>query len=873
MEPFREGRYVSRSSCRGHRPSWLAAALMACCVPGFAVDAEREQRFREYDARRTAAVEQMVQRNDLLGAMARLYLAKDVETANRIIMEASLGHWLEHIPQLALYEMFNADTGHRAKLLSREATDRLREHMWECFQPKHGKPPYGQCRHSPITTPGDHWGNQNHGFVYQSWFATAAAAIGRDPKYTARFNPETHIFGYKKPADQEALTLAAYAGDLDRLWRNRLERMAKQGIWAEDAIYRCYGIASTYNLAYHSKDPVVRERASMMLDLHWLIYALHMVDGELGGAKNRFKPQYERDHFDRGLGQFYFGGQGGGFHSTEVALFGDYVPPAIAYDLLADPRKRGCFAYRERLTQFSSPGQPPRTSKYSYVTPEYVLGSYIAHELDKGPGRYQERAFNGIVFGKARSVLRLEPIVSFQSYHFMQHGPILLGRWYGNEKIGADSPWAKRYGEPPTTAKILPCEGGGVPMKPFVFEGGWLFAEAADAYFALQAAGGRCTVGSSQVSLPMQKSPFVLRAGGATEDGSFADFKKRVLASSAKFIPAWAEGRGPADVTGVRCTFTAPHFEVCSVRSKDSAAGPQDVVGVTFPAGGGVFPQVGDQGVAGLTAIQHHNVLLVRKRPGTPQQMAIRFDVSGDPKQHVERHGAWWVCQQAGAYVAVRELPRVDEFDEIIEADLEEKSPRGAGLSAPSPLVGNRLNVSADLAPVALVAGGSHTFPTREAFLASLDAYAFKIADGVVTCSFKDAKKTPATMTVGVEATAVAPTINGKPVENAWTSDAPTVFDETPTGTLGLVPLDGVHWTVTYADDRWGTMEFRPYPGLPSDQWRRIDGKPEELSGRFIDSPYLWSDYDSGIVTAEFNGRRLVLDFPKAERREGVSAP
>jgi hypothetical protein len=379
--------------------SFITAALLACCCPAFGVDDDREQRFREYDARRMKEMEKLAVRGDVIGAMARLYLDKDVDAANRIVLEADLGHWLDHIPQLALYEMFNADTGHRAKLLSREATDKLHAHMWQCFH-NHGKPPYGSCRHAPVdpNVAGEHWGNQNHGFVYQSWFATAASALGREPKYTAQFNPETHIFGYKKPADGPPLTLAAYAGDLDQLWCNRFPRMAKQGIWAEDAIYRCYGIASTYNLAYHSKNLLVRQRASMLLDLHWLIYALHMVDGQLGGAKNRFKPQYERDHFDRGLGQYYFGGQGGGFHSTEVALFGDYIPPQIAYDLLADPKSRGCFSYRERLTQFSSPGQPPRTYKYSRVTPEYVLGSYVAHDLDRGPGRYQERAFNGIVF-------------------------------------------------------------------------------------------------------------------------------------------------------------------------------------------------------------------------------------------------------------------------------------------------------------------------------------------------------------------------------------------------------------------------------------------------------------------------------------------
>ncbi len=57
-------------------------------------------------------------------------------------------------------------------------------------------------------------------------------------------------------------------------------------------------------------------------------------------------------------------------------------------------------------------------------------------------------------------------------------------------------------------------------------------------------------------------------------------------------------------------------------------------------------------------------------------------------------------------------------------------------------------------------------------------------------------------------------------------------------------------------------------PSYSIDQWRRINGKPIDIAGKVFDSPYLSSDYDSGVVTAQFNGRKLVLDFHKAERRE-----
>lgn len=479
-----------------------------------------EKHLKEYDARRMEALEKMAHKKDLGGAIARLYLNKDVETANRIIMEANLGHWTDHIPQFALYKMFNADTGNRAKLLSREATDKLHAHMWDCFQPKHGKGPWGSCRHHYPLFTGGYWGNQNHGFVFQSWFYMAATTLKDIPKYADQFDQKKNIFFLQGwPIEgMKPLTLATYGEALHQIWRDRLVWLAKQGLWAEDQVYRCYSVASTYNLAYHADDPEIRRRAAMILDLHWMIYALHMVDGQLGGAMNRFKEGYERNHFDRGLGQFYFGGEGFGFHSTEVALYGDYLPPQIAYDLLADPKKRGCFVYRERLNQFSGAGQPPPTYKYSYVTPEYVMGSYIAHDLTNGPGRYNERAFNGITFGKARAILRLEPVASFQGYQYMQNGPILLARWNGKE--------------PKPYTEIVVRENGGAPIKPVTIEDGWLFGEMGDAYFAMRPAQGQCATNKNIFTWPEAKMPLVIHAGGATEDGSFDAFKKKILSNS-----------------------------------------------------------------------------------------------------------------------------------------------------------------------------------------------------------------------------------------------------------------------------------------------------------------------------------------------------
>ncbi len=833
-----------------------------------------EEGLKGYDARRLMALDKAAQGSDLGAAVARLYLNRDVEEANRIVMGTDFEklYWESKTLVIPLYAMFNADTGSRAKLLSRAATERLREVLWHWFPMEEVRKADKMSVRNYHFLPDRPWeflGNQNHGFIYQTQTYFAADVLKGFPQYANQFDPAKHlrlgagVESYEERPDLAKITLAGFADLGAQMWRNRFLWLAKQGIWKEDMIYRSYSVRETYNLAYHAQDPIIRKRAEMILDLHWLMYALQTVDGQLGGAQNRFKPGYEGNHPDRAIGWYYFGGQRGGPEQL-APLLGEYRPPEIAFQLLQQPEKRGCFVYRERLNE-----SPPARGfyKYSYVTPEYVLGSYVAHDL-RNAGNYWERAFNGITFGRARAMLRLGPAASFQSYHCMQNGPILLARWYGTELIEADSPWAARYGDPLPTATILTRESGGAAINPVVFEGEWLFGEAGDAYYALRAAAGRCLAGKPGAALnlqmPTQKGPFVLRTGGLTEDGSFADFRKRTLASSAQFTPAWGQGQGPTNVAAVRCTFTAPHYEVCSVRTKDGLAGPLDACGVFFPQGGGIYPRLGEKGCAGVIAAQHHNVLLLRKGPDAPEDLQIRFDLSGPVEKQVTQYGPWWVGHEGSSYVAVRELPLVDELGALMDAE----SAKDEGLKPPSELVKDSLGVSKAFAPVVLVAGGADAFPSLDAFLAFVQSHKFDVREGVLTYSFPDANDNPATLTMGVNKEAAPPTVNGKAIDRTWTAQAPRIAEQTKVGTVGLLPLNGVEWSVTYADAKWGKMEFQPYAELPADQWRRIDGKPVKLPDTLFDSPYLTSDYDSGIIKAEFNGRKLTLDFNTGERTE-----
>ena len=492
------------------------------------------ERFLEFTDRRNQTLEEMAAGDSINGAIARLYLNQDIDEANRILETADFKSysWHAHFTLISLHNMFNSDDGSRAKLMSREATDKLRAHFWDTLTKDKNKP--WRIFHFMPDEPWWTWGTPNHGFVFQSYFYGVALILKDIPEYAETFDAGEMIpmiQGAEDHPELKNISLVEYAERGRQFWRNKLEWHARQGLWAEDSVYRLYDIAAAYHLALHVKDPVIRQRASMLLDLHWLIYAMHMVDDQLGGAMNRFKPHFVNNHFDRGLGSYYFGGSGGGLHSTEVAMFGDYVPPQIAYALQGDHKERGCFTYRERLTHYSpETGQPPHTWKQSYITPEYILGSYIQDLAHQGNQRYDERAFNGITFAKARAMLRLDTVNLDNGYHFMQHGPVLLGRWWG-----APTPSISLYRREKSSAEI-----GAVTA-----DGAWLFGQAGDAYYALRPAAGAFAVGKPSDPNELQRFifpedqdkriPFIVHAGGITEDGSFEQFKKKVLAGTVSY--------------------------------------------------------------------------------------------------------------------------------------------------------------------------------------------------------------------------------------------------------------------------------------------------------------------------------------------------
>lgn len=198
---------------------------------------------------------------------------------------------------------------------------------------------------------------------------------------------------------------------------------AKSGFFLEKASghYMTYTMGYLFDLHLWSGDADLKQATADLLDVIWVEWAIDQIHGVRGGAKTRYKyqpyttPEGLRDSFS-GIGQFFFGGAGNAHHSYFSTMLSDYEMPEIVWQLAFDRQALGSYAYAMRNLGESPAdyiGQPglertlvssptSRLIRYSWVTPDYILGTQMDH-----PGATQNHLsvsgrFQGLSFAEPR---------------------------------------------------------------------------------------------------------------------------------------------------------------------------------------------------------------------------------------------------------------------------------------------------------------------------------------------------------------------------------------------------------------------------------------------------------------------------------------
>ncbi len=176
-------------------------------------------------------------------------------------------------------------------------------------------------------------------------------------------------------------------------WNEYITERARKGFFLEVAStgYMRHSINFLQNIYDFVSDKDLSKRMDMFMDLIWAEWAQDQLGGVRGGAKTRWR-YHGFDSMWEGA-QFYLGGQANA-NTWYAQLVSDYEWPEIIWHMFLNRKGKGEYAYRSRKPGEEEPGlwpRPPglertmavdtesRFLRYSWVTPNYILGTQMDH--------------------------------------------------------------------------------------------------------------------------------------------------------------------------------------------------------------------------------------------------------------------------------------------------------------------------------------------------------------------------------------------------------------------------------------------------------------------------------------------------------------
>ena len=356
---------------------------------------------------------------DLLNIpFAKLWLGQDIKKVNaelhaiftsqdpQVRKEYELdGHWsLNLTPMLIqMYYTFGSKAVRMPGRLEKETEEALLELLWERTKIKND---------IVIARQSTWWmaGSENHDINAKICNLLSSQIFMHEPAYADRVYPD---LGYGSGYDYGHAGLSRQTGGRANLkdgkeylakdhyeawvdfWMKWFTGRAKRGPFIEmnSPGYMLYSLGFIQCLYDLCEDRPLRRQAGKFFDMVWADWAQDQIAGARGGARTRGligKASY--DSMTQ-FAKFLLGGPGDACHGFYELLLSDYRLPEIIWELALDREGLGCFAYLSRR-----PGEeenvwprplgnertllcdtPARYLRYSWVTPDYVLGTQMDH--------------------------------------------------------------------------------------------------------------------------------------------------------------------------------------------------------------------------------------------------------------------------------------------------------------------------------------------------------------------------------------------------------------------------------------------------------------------------------------------------------------
>ena len=306
------------------------------------------------------------------------------------------------------YSLYNATSSYFPGRLTAAAENNLVAQMWAYARP------YARIAEAPNTW--NIYDSENHDAEAKSFYFLAAQIFSHRADYRGR-----------EYADKS--TVAQQYKAWHDHWSNYFDERAKKGLFIEKGSpgYHGYTLQAILNIYNFADDPVLRQKAGMILDLDFAGYAQEEFNGVWGGPKSR---SYPADGYDgatdsmTNMGNLLFGAGTtvpADNHVLMLATSG-YQPPPVVESLATGHAAMGSYEIVTRRPGYglTSVDTAPATLHdwhvnptksvldYAYATPGYVIGTTELWPSDPHVAPSSQNRWQGITFD-ASSDARIYP--------------------------------------------------------------------------------------------------------------------------------------------------------------------------------------------------------------------------------------------------------------------------------------------------------------------------------------------------------------------------------------------------------------------------------------------------------------------------------
>ena len=372
-------------------------------------------------------------------------------------------------------------------------------------------------------------GSENHDMVAKVSNLISAQIFMNEPEYAARIYPDLgrgpgsgywfhqmYAFttdlgpeGRAHHKDGKQYNAADHYQAWAKFFNEYFAERARKGFFLETNASGYMGVTISHinDIYDYCEDRPLRERTRKFMDLIWAEWAQDALSGVRAGSKTRAGARRAEDAMYR-MARFLLGGPGRAGGNFISQLVSDYQLPEIIWRLALDRQGLGSYAYVSR-----KPGEEENTwprplgmertllcdtdsrfVRYSWVTPDYILGTQMDHPAAiHSHLSIAARIHGGIIFpGREHARVFVCPLEisapdKFKSldkgiYRTAQHQNVQITQQM-RRYFQVNPEW---YPGPPGTNDLPFGVYFGSNLDQLTEKAGWIFVQHGNAYLAVR---------------------------------------------------------------------------------------------------------------------------------------------------------------------------------------------------------------------------------------------------------------------------------------------------------------------------------------------------------------------------------------------------